>query len=319
MKLMMQLMVVAAITSAPAPAALVTASDKLPAFTVERWINSAPLSPAALRGKIVLVDVWEYTCVNWIRTAPFVRAWHRDYAALGLVVVGLHAPEFEFGKRAEHIDRAVRDFGLTYPVALDNKFATWRALENNAWPAKFLFDGQGQLIKQWIGEGRYGEVEAEIRRLLVAIGKGTQLPPVSAEVTAFAKTGPPDYRGITEETYLGLDRRVSGTFSLEGDWRSEGQFVELRKGTGKIVLPFTAGEVNLVMQPSSTGNAIVAVLLDGRPIAAARGADVDAEGMARFNRAGMIRLVANAPKGRHVLTLVTSGPGVRGYAFTFGP
>ena len=144
------------------------AAGKLPAFKAERWVNSAPLTAEALRGKVVLVDFWEYTCINWIRTAPYVKAWNRDYASLGLVVVGVHAPEFEFGKRAENIDRGIRDHGLTYPIAIDNEFAIWRALGNDAWPAKYLFDGQGKLVKRWVGEGRYDEIEAEIRRLLVA-------------------------------------------------------------------------------------------------------------------------------------------------------
>ncbi len=151
-----------------AASCLASAAGKLPAFQVERWVNSAPLTPEALRGKVVLVDFWEYTCINWIRTAPFVKAWNRDYAAHGLVVVGVHAPEFEFGKRAENVDRGIRDFALPYPIAIDNDFKVWRALSNNAWPAKYLFDAQGKLVKRWVGEGDYDEIEHEIRRLLVA-------------------------------------------------------------------------------------------------------------------------------------------------------
>ena len=298
---------------------LVGAAGKLPAFTVERWVNSAPLSAAGLRGKVVLVDVWEYTCINWIRTLPYVRAWHRDYASLGLVVIGVHSPEFEFSKRAENIDRGIRDHGLTYPIAIDNEFATWRALGNDAWPAKYLFDGDGKLVKRWVGEGRYDEIESEIRRLLTARNPGVQLPAASHEATEFARTGQLSYAGITNETYLGADRRPPGTVTLEGDWRSERQYVELRKGAGKIVLPFTGGEVNLVMQPGPSGSAAVTVLLDGQPVGDARGADVGADGVARFDRSGMIRLVAGASRRRHELTLVMSDPGVRAYAFTFGP
>ena len=298
---------------------LVGAAGKLPAFTVERWVNSAPLTAAGLRGKVVLVDVWEYTCINWIRTLPYVRAWHRDYASLGLVVIGVHSPEFEFGRRAENVDRGIRDHGLTYPIAIDNEFAVWRALGNDAWPAKYLYDGQGRLVKRWVGEGRYDEIESEIRRVLAAGNPGVQLPAVSHEATEFARTGQLSYAGITNETYLGADRRPPGTVTLEGDWRSERQYVELRKGTGKIVLPFTAGEVNLVLQPGPSGSAAVTVLLDGKPIGDARGADVGADGIARFDRSGMIRLVAGASRQRHVLTLVTSDPGMRAFAFTFGP
>jgi thiol-disulfide isomerase/thioredoxin len=295
------------------------AARQLPAFKVERWVNSTPLTAEALRGKVVLVDFWEYTCINWIRTSPYLKAWNRDYAALGLVIVGVHAPEFEFGKRAENIDRGIRDHGLIYPVALDNDFATWRALGNDAWPAKYLFDGQGRLVKRWVGEGRYDEIEAEIRRVLVAARPGTQLPAVSPEAAAFAKTGEPSYAGITSETYVGTERREPGTITLEGDWQSARQYLELRKGTGKIVLPFTAGEVNLVMQPGPSGHAAVTVLLDGKPVGEARGADVGPDGVARFDRSGIVRLVFRATKRPHVLTLVASDPGLRAFVFTFGP
>jgi thiol-disulfide isomerase/thioredoxin len=298
---------------------LVGAASTLPAFKAERWVNSAPLTVAGLRGKVVLVDFWEYTCINWIRTLPYVQAWNREYASLGLVVIGVHAPEFEFGKRAENIDRGIRDHGLTYPIAIDNEFAIWRALGNDAWPAKYLFDGEGKLVNRWVGEGRYDEIESEIRRLLAATNPRVQLPAVSHEATVFARTDQPSYAGITNETYIGADRRQPGTVTLEGDWRSERQYVELRKGTGKIVLPFTAGEVNLVMQPGASGNAAVIVLLDGKPVGEARGADVGTDGVARFDQSGMLRLVAGASRRRHVLTLVTSDPGVRAFAFTFGP
>ena len=141
---------------------------RIPEFAVERWVNSPPLSPDALHGRVVLVDIWEYTCINWIRTSPYVKAWHRDYAGLGLTVIGVHAPEFEFGKRAENIDQGIRDHALTYPIALDNDFRVWGALGNIAWPARYLFDADGRLVERWIGEGDYDRTEAEIRRLLVA-------------------------------------------------------------------------------------------------------------------------------------------------------
>jgi thiol-disulfide isomerase/thioredoxin len=294
-------------------------ATNLPALKAERWVNSAPLTAEALRGKVVLVDFWEYTCVNWIRTAPYVKAWNRDYAALGLVVVGVHAPEFEFGKIAEHIDRGIRDHGLTYPIALDNAFATWRAFGNDAWPAKYLFDNRGRLVKRWVGEGRYDEIEGEIRRLLVAAQPGIELPAISREVLRFAQTGQPAYAGITNETYIGTERREPGAVTLKGDWRNERQYVELKKGAGEIVLPFTAGEVNLVMQPGRSGSAAVTVLLDGKPVGDARGTDVGTDGVARFDRSGMIRLIARAPGRRRVLTLSSSDPGLRAYVFTFGP
>src|SRR4029079_337651 len=134
-----------------------------------------------------------------------------------------------------------------------------------------------------------------------------------------AKTGQLSYAGITNETYLGADRRPPGTVTLEGDWRSDRQYVELRRGAGKIVLPFNAGEVNLVMQPGPSGTAAVTVLLDGKPVGAAAGGARGPDGLARFDRSGMLRLVAHAPRGNHVLTLLASEPGVRAYVFTFGP
>lgn len=305
--------------AAGAAAGSASAAGGMPPLNAERWVNSSPLRPEALRGKVVLVDFWEYTCINWIRTSTYVKAWNRDYAKSGLVVVGVHAPEFEFGKRPENIDRGIRDHGLTYPIAIDNDFAIWQAFDNDAWPAKYLFDAQGRLVNRWIGEGSYDEIEREIRRLLAESNPAIKLPPASNEATAFAKVGQPSYAGVTGESYVGARRRERGMFTLEGDWRSDGQFVELQMGTGKIVLPFVAGEVNLVAQPGPSGKSAMTVLLDGKPVGKAGGADVGTDGVAHFDRSGMYRLIAGAPRTRHVLTLIASDPGVRAYVFTFGP
>jgi hypothetical protein len=304
---------------AVAASCLASAASSLPPLRAERWVNSPPLSAEALRGKIVLVDFWEYTCVNWIRTSSYVKAWNRMYAPIGLVVIGVHAPEFEFGKEAGNIDRGIRDHGLTYPIAIDNDFAIWRAFGNDAWPAKYLFDDRGRLVRRWVGEGSYDEVEREIRRLLAAAKPGQQLPAESELASTFVKTGQPSYAGITNETYIGAERREPGAVTLKGEWRTDRQYVELRKGTGEIVMPFVAGEVNLVMQPGPSGRAAVTVLLDGEPVGDARGMDVGTDGVARFDRSGMIRFVAGAPRRRHVLTLSSSDPGLRAYVFTFGP
>lgn len=241
------------------------------------------------------------------------------YGPLGLVVIGVHAPEFEFGKDANNIDQGIRDHGLTYPIAIDNDFAIWRAFGNDAWPAKYLFDDRGRLVRRWIGEGSYDEIEREIRRLLVAAHRGTELPAVTELASTFAKTRQPSYAGITNETYIGADRREPGAVTLKGDWHTDRQYVELKKGSGDIVVPFVAGEVNLVMQPGSSGRAAVTVLLDGKPVGDARGMDVGTDGVARFGRSGIIRLVASAPQRRPVLTLSSSDPGLRAYVFTFGP
>ncbi|MEV4201237.1 redoxin [Micromonospora globbae] len=294
-------------------------TPRIPPLEVERWVNSPPLTPEALRGRVVLLDIWEYTCVNWIRTSPYLRAWHRDYADLGLSVVGLHAPEFAFGRDAATIERGVREHGLTYPVALDNDFRVWEALGNFAWPARYLFDAGGRLAARWIGEGEYDRTEARIRELLVARAPGVDLPPVTPEAARFAATEQPSYADVTEETYIGADRRVPGSVRLSGEWRTSGDHVELAGGTGEITLPFNAGEVNLVAHPGPSGRAAVRVLLDGRPLDGERGADVDPDGVAHVDRAAMFRLVAGASRGDRVLTLVTDQPGFRAYVFTFGP
>ena len=304
---------------AVAASCLASAASSLPPLRAERWVNSPPLSAEALRGKVVLVDFWEYTCVNWIRTSPYVKAWNRVYAPFGLVVIGVHAPEFEFGKDAVNIDRGIRDHELTYPIAIDNGFAIWRAFGNDAWPAKYLFDDRGRLVRRWLGEGSYDEIEREIRRLLVAAHPKRELPNVIELTSAFAKTGQPSYAGITNETYIGAERREAGAVTLKGDWRTDRQYVELKKGGGEIVMPFTGGEVNLVMQPGPSGRASVSVMLDDKPIAEARGMDVGTDGIARFDRSEMIRLVAGAPLRHHVLTLSSSDVGLRAYVFTFGP
>ena len=164
---------------AAAASCLASAASSLPPLRADRWVNSPPLTAEGLHGKVVLVDFWEYTCVNWIRTSPYVKEWRRVYAPLGLVIIGVHAPEFEFGKDASNIDRGIRDHGLTYPIAIDNDFVIWRAFGNDAWPAKYLFGDRGRLVRRWIGEGSYDEIEREIRRLLVATHPELALPNVS--------------------------------------------------------------------------------------------------------------------------------------------
>src|SRR5262252_2280035 len=141
-RLVMSLLLLGVVTGP----SLSTAASEIPSLNAVRWVNSTPLTADALRGKVVLVDFWEYTCINWIRTSPYVKAWNRDYAKFGLVVIGVHAPEFEFGKRPENIDRGIRDHGLG----------------NDAWPSKYVFDAHGTLTKRWVGEGRYSNIETEI-------------------------------------------------------------------------------------------------------------------------------------------------------------
>jgi hypothetical protein len=233
----------------------------------------------------------------------------------------VHAPEFDFGKQDANVKKGVAEFGLTYPIALDNDFKTWDAYDNHAWPAKYLFDADGKLVGKWMGEGDYPEIEAAIRlALLERNGSKAKLPPVTEATRAYDE----DFaarRGITGETYLGTARRHKGAVKLQGEWKDAPEYVEyVGPSPGKIVLEFTAGEVNLVMQPGASGKADVTVKLDGDWLdGAGRGADVGEDGHARFGESRMIRLVKGVAKARHTLVLETNDPGLRAYAFTFGP
>ena len=307
------------VASVVATSCLAGAASRLPPLNATRWVNSGPLTPEGLRGKVVLVDVWEYTCINWIRTLPYTKAWNRDYASLGLVVIGVHSPEFEFGKRAENVDAGIRSHGLTYPIAIDNDFAIWRALDNDAWPAKYLFDRDGRLVKRWIGEGSYHEIEGEIRKLLAAGAPDVRLPPVSPEATAFARTGQRSYAGITGETYLGADRRDRGR-------RNTGRRLAQRTSVRRAPERRRQDRAPVQRRRGEPGHATW-ILGECRgdcdprrqAVGDVRGADVGPDGVARFNGPRMIRLVAGAGPGRHVLTLVSNEPGLRAFAFTFGP
>jgi thiol-disulfide isomerase/thioredoxin len=311
---------VGCVASSDAAPAFRELGASMPRFVADRWVNSPPLQPEGLRGKVVLVDFWEYTCVNWIRTRPFVNAWHARYAAKGLVVIGVHTPEFEFGKRPENIDRGIRDHGLAYPIAIDNAFRTWRAFRNDAWPTKYLFDARGVLRGVYVGEGDYPAIEDEIRKLLTEGGAGA-LPPVTAEVVAYQRARAVADRPQSPETYLGSGRRRQDSgLALVGDWKDEGEYIEhVGAAPARIVLDFLGGEVNLVMQPGATGRAAVKVKLDGKDVGTRRGADVDEGSTARFDRSGMVRLVRGAGPGAHRLELETAERGLRAYSFTFGP
>ncbi len=283
---------------------------------ISQWINSEPLTLRKLRGKVVLIDFWTYSCINCLRTLPHVKAWYGTYHRRGLVVVGVHTPEFAFEHVASNVRSAVRRLGVEYPVALDNDYGTWNAWQNQYWPAKYLIDRRGHLRYYHFGEGEYDTTEARIRTLL---GESAGALPVAAELT-----DPTPTVRTTPETYLGyqrLTRFPQGTYTPKqfadyrfpgeplhqdelayaGSWRVNSD--EIVAGAGaRLRLHFTAQKVHLVLG----GHGTVGVLLDG-----------ESRGTVRVRKSRLYTLL-RLPELRNGLLELRFSPGVRGYVFTFG-
>ena len=280
------------------------------------WINSKPLTLRQLRGKVVLVDFWTYSCINCLRTLPHVKAWYRTYDKDGLVVLGVHTPEFAFEHVPSNVRGAVRRLGVTYPVALDNDYKTWNAFRNQYWPAKYLIDRRGHLRYVHFGEGEYDTTEARIRTLL---GENAGMLPVANELsdpTPKARTTPESYLGynrlarfsdktITPDrvaTYRFPDRELQqDELSYAGRWRVNGEDIVAGPGA-RLRLRFTARNVHLVLG----GRGSVRVLVDGRPVRTVR------------VRGSRLYTLADMRNQRNGLLELRFTPGVRGYAFTFG-
>lgn len=313
------------------------ASD-LPSFSgATGWINSPPLTDASLRGKVVLIDFWEYTCVNCVRTFPVLRRWYRAYGPKGLVMIGIHTPEFSFARNENHVAYAVRKYHLDYPVAIDSDRRLWDRFHNHYWPAQYLFDRSGKLIFHTIGEGDDVQMEAAIRQ---AIGVG------SNEV---ASVPVPDFpESMTPELYAGTERQaltppagfvsgepfvypkgpvVSDNINLSGSWISSGEFVRpvFSGGSPELTLPYHAAGVRCVLRHEKGAKPVrIFVFQDGKPVPrAVSGEDI------RYDRKGVSYILLRAPRmytlishqgfGGHTLTLVPAGPAVRIYSFTFDP
>lgn len=286
---------------------------KAPDFIgVNRWLNSPPLSLANLKGQVVLVDFWTYTCINCIRTLPFVTGWYEKYRDQGLVVVGVHTPEFEFEKKTENVENAIRMFKINYPVAQDNSYSTWNNFKNRYWPAKYLIDKEGHLRYEHFGEGQYEETEKAIQSLLAESGK--TIP--SGTISMPDQT--PKIR-LTQETYLGKSRSetFSSVFKYMGVWRIENEFGESTQGSS-LDLTFYANKVFLVITPSSSAD-LVSVNLDGRPVEATfAGKDVK-DGKIIFDTPRLYELIdLRGSPGEHLLRLDFSTQGTQVFAFTFG-
>jgi len=295
------------------------------------WLNSPRPGAAELRGKVVLVDFWTYTCINWLRTLPHVRAWSEKYKDHGLVVMGAHTPEFEFEKDADNVRRAVKDMRVTWTVAIDNEYAVWRAFGNNAWPAVYLVDAQGRIRYSHLGEGAYERTEQMIQQLLAEAGV-TGVPQGLVTVQGDGVEAPADWASLkSPETYLGgtsPHKRVRGPaarlslnqWTLSGDWTSRRDAVALTKPNGRIALRFHARDVNLVMGPATRGTAVrFRVLIDGKPAGAAHGTDVDDQGSGTVTEQRLFQLIRQpGPISERTLEIEFLDRGIEAFAFTFG-
>jgi thiol-disulfide isomerase/thioredoxin len=332
------------IRSATHPASQLPVEGTMPSLDgATGWLSSAPLTAAELRGRVVLVNFWTYTCINWLRTLPYLRAWARKYQDHGLVVLGVHTPEFSFEHDLDNVRQAVRDLGVDYPVAVDNDYAIWNAFANQYWPAFYFVDAQGQIRHHRFGEGDYQMSEMVLQQLLTqAQSDGVDLDLVSVDPGGVGAAA--DWASLrSPENYLGDERTqnfVSPTgsildapyayaaptrlalnhWALSGDWTVERQAVALNQAGGRILYRFHARDLHLVMAPAGPGTpARFRVLLDGQPPGAAHGTDVDEQGNGALTQPRLYQLVRQpGPVTDRTFEITFLDPGVRAYAFTFG-
>jgi thiol-disulfide isomerase/thioredoxin len=299
------------------------------------WLNSEPLGPAELRGHVVLVNFWTLTCINWLRQEPYVRAWSQAYRDDGLVVIGLHTPEFSFEHEIDRVRQATNERGIDYPVALDNDYEIWSAFDNNAWPALYFVDTEGIVRDDHFGEGRYEESERVIQRLL-----GVEREPVSVE--GLGVEAEADWNNLrTPETYLGSGRSerfasVDGAFderrgyqlpdrlrvnhwALAGEWTIGREKVVLDEADGSIAYRFHARDAHLVLSPGPRGPIPFRLLLDGEAPRPSHGVDVDEDGNGVLREGRLYQLVRQHDGVRErTLDITFLEPGAEAYAFTFG-
>lgn len=297
---------------------------------ITHWINTKPLALAGLKGKVVLIDFWTYSCINCIRTQPYLNAWYQAYHDKGLEIIGVHTPEFEFEKNTPNVERAVQDEKIAYPVAMDNDYATWNAFDNHYWPAKYLIDQNGQIVYTHFGEGDYDEIERRIRELLQAGGDMAQVAGDQLRAQA----------GQTPETYLGYERGrnfinrsefrpdVAADYTLaevdDGSWSLGGRWVvgphdSLTRADGCVLrMGFSAKEVYLVMDGPEGAAATLQVNSKAVTPTINGGADVGAGGRVHFDGARLYRLIKLPVFTENATLDVTLPGGVTVNAFTFG-
>ena len=276
------------------------------------WLHAEPLGPAELRGHVVVVNFWTLTCINWLRQEPYVRAWSQAYRDDGLVVVGIHTPEFSFEHEIELVRLATKERDIDYPVAVDNDYAIWSAFANRYWPALYFVDAEGIIRDEHFGEGRYEESERVIQRLL-----GVERELVSVE--GLGVEAQADWDNLrTPETYLGSARgeRVA---SLKGEWTIGPENVVLDEGGGSIAIRFHARDAHLVLSPGAREPIPFRVLLDGEPPGPAHGVDIDEDGNGLLRDGRMYQLVRQRDAVRErTLEITFLEPGAEAYSFTFG-
>ena len=307
------------------------------------WLNSAPLSLAGLRGSVVLVEFWTYTCINWRRQLPYTRAWADKYRDKGLVVIGVHSPEFEFEKSIENVRRASQSHGIAYPVAVDSDHAIWRAFRNAYWPALYFVDAKGRIRHRQFGEGGYERAEQVLQELLVEAG-ATGITPERAVVRADGAEAAADFANLrSPETYLGSGRSAgfgSGArnprphsaahafpaiiglnqWALAGEWKIEREAAVLTKPRGRIAYVFHARDLHLVMGPSEGRPAVrFRVSVDGAVPGSRRGTDTDEQGNGVATERRMYQLIRQSSDvGQHRFEIEFLDADVEVYAFTFG-
>ena len=290
------------------------------------WLNSEPLDPAELRGRVVLVDFWTLTCINWLRTEPYVRGWSRAYRDDGLIVVGAHTPEFSFEHDIELVRRATDEREIDYPVALDNDYAVWSAFANHYWPALYFVDRDGIIRDEHFGEGRYEQSERLIQRLL-----GVDREPIAVEGVGVEAEA--DWDSLrTPETYLGYarsdqsatpdelpERLGTNEWALAGDWTVERERIVLDQAGGKIAFRFHARDAHLVLSLGARDPIPFRVLVDGERPGPSHGVHVDEEGDGLLRDGRMYQLVRQSgPVRERTLEITFLEPGAEAYVFTFG-
>ena len=309
----------------------------LPGFAgATGWLNSEPFGPAGLRGRVVLVNFWTLTCINWLRQEPYVRAWSQAYRDDGLVVIGVHTPEFSFEHELDRVRQATRERGIDYPVALDNGSEIWGAFDNHYWPALYFVDAEGIVRDQHFGEGRYEQSERVIQELL-----GVERELVSVE--ALGVEAEADWENLrTPETYLGYgrgerfaspdgaapnearayglpERLRSNHWALAGEWTIGREKVTLEKAGGSIAYRFDARDAHLVLSPGAREPIPFRVLLDGKAPGPTHGVDVDEHGDGLLRDGRLYQLVRQHDGIRErTLEITFLEPGAKAYAFTFG-